>query len=45
MYQVQFRIKSRFGDDELFNRIMQAVEGFGEVHGPHMVEVLPWQSH
>lgn len=43
-YHVQFRIKSRFGDDDLFNLIMQAVEDFGEVSGPHMVEMMPWQS-
>ena len=42
-YHVQFRIKSRFESEDLSALIMQAVEDFGEVHGPHVTEVIPCQ--
>jgi hypothetical protein len=43
-YHVEFRIESRFEPDDLLDLILNAVEDFGEVYGPHTAEVMPWTS-
>lgn len=43
-YHVEFLIRSRFGEDDLFNLIMRAVEDFGEIDDPYIVEVMPWNK-